>query len=63
MQRIFPVLIGALMPVAALAHPSVVPHDHPHAVSLLPDLTALLMATVAVGAGAIVVAMLKKAPK
>jgi hypothetical protein len=63
MQRIFLVLIGALMPAAALAHPSVVPHEHPHAASLLPDLTVLLMAAVVVGTGAIVIAMSRRAPK
>jgi hypothetical protein len=28
---------------AALAHPSVVAHEHPHGVSLLPDAAALLL--------------------
>ena len=36
---------------AAFAHPSVVPHDHPHAVSLLPDAIALIFAALLVGLG------------
>lgn len=35
----------------ALAHPSVVPHQHPHAASVLPDAFALLLAAVLVGLG------------
>jgi hypothetical protein len=47
----------------AAAHPSIVPHDHPHAASLLPDLAALLMAAVVVGTGVIVIAKARKAEK
>jgi hypothetical protein len=47
----------------AAAHTSIVPHEHPHATSLLPDLVALLIAAVAVGAGAIVVATSRRASK
>jgi hypothetical protein len=44
-------LATALNAEAALAHASLVPHDHPHAVSLLPDAAALVCAAVLVGAG------------
>ena len=37
------VLVG-LGGVSAFAHPSVVPHDHPHAISMLPDALALVIA-------------------
>ena len=43
-------LIG-LSGAAAFAHPSVVPHDHPHATSVLPDALALILAAVVVGLG------------
>ena len=63
MKRIVLVSIGVMVPALASAHTSIVAHEHPHAMSLLPDLAALLMAAVAVGAGIIVVAMSKKAQK
>ena len=34
----------------ALAHPSVVAHEHPHDASVLPDLGAMLLAALLVGA-------------
>ena len=37
----------------ALAHPSVVSHDHPHDVSVLPDLTLMLVAALIVAGGSI----------
>ena len=39
---------------AALAHPSLIPHEHPHGVSMLPDLDVLLLG-VLVAAFALVV--------
>ena len=39
---------------AAFAHPSVVPHDHPHALSWLPDVGVLLLAALLIGAGILV---------
>lgn len=35
----------------AFAHPSVVPHDHPHGLNWLPDVGALLIAAVLIGGG------------
>jgi flagellar biogenesis protein FliO len=35
----------------AFAHTSVVPHEHPHGLNWLPDVGALLIAAVLVGAG------------
>jgi hypothetical protein len=55
MKRAFFVSVGVLMPAFAVAHPSVVPHDHPHATSMLPDLGALALAAIVVGVGFIVV--------
>ncbi len=63
MKKIFLVSVGALMPALAAARPSFVPHEHPHTVSMLPDIAALLMAAVVVGAGALVVAVRKRAEK
>jgi hypothetical protein len=36
---------------AAFAHSSLVPHEHPHASSMLPDGLALMLAALLVGAG------------
>jgi len=63
MKRIFLVSVAVLVPALAAAHPSVMPHQHPHEVSMLPDIAALLMAAFAVGAGAIVIAMSKRVGK
>jgi predicted transporter len=41
----------ALNAGAALAHSSLVPHEHPHLTSMLPDALALLLAALLVGAG------------
>lgn len=41
----------ALIGEAAFAHPSVVSHEHPHGLSWLPDVGALLVAAVLIGAG------------
>lgn len=41
----------ALIGKSAFAHPSVVPHDHPHGLSWLPDVGALLIAAALIGAG------------
>jgi hypothetical protein len=46
--------------VAALAHPSVVPHQHPHAASALPDALALLLAALLVGFGFVALRRLRK---
>lgn len=50
MKTFCSLLLVTLVSAQALAHPSVVPHDHPHDASLLPDLGALLMSAVFVGA-------------
>ena len=39
----------------AVAHPSTVPHDHPHGVSLLPDFMVLVVAAIAIGAAPVLV--------
>jgi hypothetical protein len=48
------------LPTLAAAHPSVVPHDHPHAVSMLPDLVALVLAALLVGFGIVALRYLRK---
>jgi hypothetical protein len=60
MKRAFLVSIGVMVPASALAHPSVMPHQHPHGVSLLPDLGALLLAALLVGGAVIAVRQIRK---
>ena len=50
MKTIVSLLLTALASAQAFAHPSVVPHDHPHGVSILPDLGAMVLAAALVGA-------------
>ena len=40
---------------AALAHPSLIPHEHPHGGSMLPDLDALLIGVLVVAFAAVIV--------
>ncbi len=60
MKRAFPVSIGVLVPAIAAAHPSVVAHEHPHGLSFLPDLGAVLMAALLVGIGIVVLRQMRK---
>jgi predicted transporter len=60
MNRALPALIGVLVPAFAAAHPSVVAHEHPHGVSILPDLGAVLLAALLVGVGVFVLRQLRK---
>jgi hypothetical protein len=60
MKRAFPVLIGFMVPALAAAHPSVVAHEHPHGFSVLPDLGAVLLATLLVGVGIVVLRQMRK---
>jgi len=46
-----------------VAHPSIMPHEHPHATSILPAIAVLLMATVAVGVGTLVIEITQRAKK
>jgi predicted transporter len=50
----------ALNAGAALAHSSLVPHEHPHHTSMLPDAVALLLAALLVGAGVVALRRMKK---
>ena len=54
MKKMSLIAMAMLVPAVALAHPSIVPHEHPHGLSLLPDLGALLLAAVFVGEALIV---------
>ena len=60
MKTLVSAVAMALMTASAFAHPSVVAHEHPHGASWLPDLAALLMAAVMVGAGIVLFVMSKK---
>ena len=51
MKILISMILVGLGGVSAFAHPSVVPHDHPHAISMLPDALALVIAALFVGAG------------
>jgi hypothetical protein len=63
MKTMLIVSISALVPAVAMAHPSMMPHEHPHAISMLPDIAAVMMAAVMVGVGALVLARSKRARK
>ena len=60
MKRAFPVLTGVMVPAMAAAHPSVVAHEHPHGFSILPDLGAVLLASLLVGAGVVLLRQMRK---
>ena len=60
MKRAFPVLTGVMVPAMAAAHPSVVAHEHPRGVSILPDLGAVLLAALLVGAGVVLLRQMRK---
>lgn len=44
----------------AFAHTSIVPHEHPHQTSALPDVLALALAALLVGAGVVAFRRLRK---
>jgi len=54
MTKIFLICLAAFVSTAAHAHDSLVPHGHPHDVSVLPDLYAMLGAAAAVACGLLV---------
>jgi hypothetical protein len=45
---------------AAIAHPSLAPHEHPHGSSLLPDAAALLIGAVLVLGGVALLRLLRQ---
>ncbi len=49
-----------LLATAAFAHPSVVPHEHPHGPSLLPDLDTFVALVALCGVALIVLGRFKK---
>lgn len=53
-------LCCSLVAGAAMAHPSVVAHEHPHGVSLLPDAAALLLGAALVLGGLAVLRMMRR---
>jgi hypothetical protein len=48
-MRIFLTLLALVSTGPALAHPSLVPHTHPHGPSALPDLELFVVAVVIIG--------------
>jgi len=54
MKRLFLICFTSAVSTAAFAHNSVAPHTHPHDVSMLPDLSAMLLAVLAIACGAFV---------
>jgi hypothetical protein len=59
MKKLF--LIACVLTVSSMAqaHDSLVPHTHPHGVSVLPDLYAMLAAAFLVACGVFAIRMLK----
>ena len=53
-------MVAAAMPT--LAHTSVAPHEHPHAASMLPDLSTMLIAALIVGCAAFALRKLGRRP-
>ena len=53
-------MVAAAMP--ALAHTSVAPHEHPHAASMLPDLSTMLIAALIIGCAAFALRKLGRRP-
>jgi len=47
-------ILLSLAPVAAQAHESLVPHSHPHGLSMLPDLNAFIVGGIFMIAAALV---------
>jgi hypothetical protein len=59
-HKIAAYLVFVLATADAVAHPSTLPHDHPHGVTLLPDLMVLVVAAVAIGAALVLVRTFKR---
>lgn len=53
-------LLAATASTGALAHDSTLPHEHPHASSILPDYALMLAAAAFVVCGVIAFRMLRK---
>jgi hypothetical protein len=53
-------LTAALGTAPAFAHSSLLPHEHPHAISMLPDAVALMLAAFLVGIGAVALRRIRK---
>jgi hypothetical protein len=66
MKRLFLICLASAASNAAstlaLAHTSSAPHTHPHAVSILPDLSVMLLAALIVGCGALAIRKFGRRP-
>ena len=60
MKRIGTALLLTLGPAAAIAHTSLVPHQHPHELSALPDLGWFVLAVLAAGVVLLAVAKFRR---
>ena len=60
MKRLFLICLTSTMSTAAFAHNSVAPHTHPHDVSMLPDLSVMLLAALAIAYGAFALRMMRR---
>lgn len=63
MKTLVSAVAMALMTAPAIAHMSVLEHEHPHGISWLPDVAMLLIAAVLVGAGVVLFAISVRAGK
>jgi hypothetical protein len=62
MKRLVLICLASAASSAAVAHNSVVPHTHPHELSILPDLSAMLVAALLVAGGVLALRMLGRKP-
>jgi hypothetical protein len=53
MKILISIFLVGLGGASAVAHTSLAPHEHPHAISMLPDMLALVIAALLVGAGVV----------
>jgi hypothetical protein len=60
MRTLVLALVAALCATAAHAHSSVVPHQHPHGSSMLPDALALALAAFFVALGLVALRRMRK---
>ncbi len=60
MKTLISMLLAGVSGTSAVAHTSLAPHDHPHAISMLPDALALVTAALLVGAGVVAYRRIRK---
>lgn len=60
MTKILPALLLPFMPIAASAHDLLIPHKHPHPVSVQADLSIMLICAVALVGGIFISRLLRR---